>query len=37
VRKREEELERYGATIAFDTPSDPAPFVKELPAKGVAA
>lgn len=37
VRKREEELERYGATIAFDTPSDPAPFVKELAAKDVAA
>ncbi len=37
VRKREEELERYGASIAFDTPSDPAPFVKELAAKDAAA
>ncbi|MAN62609.1 MAG: lauroyl acyltransferase [Parvibaculum sp.] len=37
VRKREEELERYGATIAFDTPSDPAPFVTELAAKDAAA
>jgi NitT/TauT family transport system ATP-binding protein len=36
VRKREEELERYGATIAFDTPSDPAPFVTELAAAEVA-
>lgn len=37
VRKREEELERYGATIIFDTPSDPALFVKELAAQDAAA
>ena len=37
LRKREEELERYGATIAFDTPSDPAPFVRDLASKDVAA
>eukprot|EP00439_Symbiodinium_sp_Y106_P088374 s1_g910.t1 len=37
VRKREEEMERYGASIAFDTPSDPAPFVQELAAKEEAA
>lgn len=37
VRKREEEMERYGASIAFDTPSDPAPFVRELAAQEDAA
>ncbi len=37
VRKREEEMERYGASIAFDTPSDPAPFVRELAAQEEAA
>ena len=37
MRKGEEEQERYGATIIFDAPSDPAPFVKELAAKDAAA
>ncbi|GAA6157597.1 ABC transporter ATP-binding protein [Pyruvatibacter sp. HU-CL02332] len=36
-RKREEELERYGATIAFDTLTDPAPFIAKLKAQEAAA
>lgn len=33
TRKREEEKERYGASIIFDTPSEPAPIIQELAAE----